>query len=148
MSALIVNSTESLQRVLGDIRQMWNKHKFIRLNIKTGKDRSIDQNAISHCWYEQVARELREDSPEGVKCECKLRFGVPILRAADADFREMYDTAIRGHLSYAQKLKAMRFLPVTSLMTVKQLSQYLEDVQAHYATRGVVLEFPEDGRRA
>ena len=148
MSALIVNSTESLQRVLGDIRQMWNKHKFLRLNIKTGKDRSIDQNAISHCWYEQVARELREDSPEGVKCECKLRFGVPILRAADADFREMYDTAIRGHLSYEQKLKAMRFLPVTSLMTVKQLSQYLEDVQAHYATRGVVLEFPEDGRRA
>ena len=148
MSALIVNSTESLQRVLGDIRQMWNEHKFLRLNIKTGKDRSIDQNAISHCWYEQVARELREDSPEGVKCECKLRFGVPILRAADADFREMYDTAIRGHLSYEQKLKAMRFLPVTSLMTVKQLSQYLVDVQAHYATRGVVLEFPEDGRRA
>ena len=148
MSALIVNSTESLQRVLGDIRQMWNEHKFLRLNIKTGKDRSIDQNAISHCWYEQVARELREDSPEGVKCECKLRFGVPILRAADSDFREMYDTAIRGHLSYEQKLKAMRFLPVTSLMTVKQLSQYLVDVQAHYATRGVVLEFPENGRRA
>lgn len=148
MTAQVINSAESLQRVLGDIRQLWNQHKFLRLNIKTGKDRSLDQNAISHAWYEQVARELREDSPEGVKCECKLRFGVPILRAADADFREMYDTAIRGHLSYEQKLKAMRFLPVTSLMTVKQLSQYLEDVQAHYASRGVVLEFPEEGRRA
>lgn len=148
MSAQIINSAESLQRFIGDIRQLWNEHKYLRANIKTGKDRSLDQNAISHAWYEQIARELREDSPEGVKCECKLRFGVPILRAADADFREMYDTAIRGHLSYEQKLKAMRFLPVTSLMTVKQLSQYLEDVQAHYATRGVALEFPEEGRRA
>ncbi|AHX12924.1 hypothetical protein CH75_06395 [Dyella jiangningensis] len=148
MTAQVINSAESLQRVLGDIRQLWNQHKFLRLNIKTGKDRSLDQSALSHVWYAQIAQELREDTPEGVKCECKLRFGVPILRAADADFREMYDTAIRGHLSYEQKLKAMRFLPVTSLMTVKQLSQYLEDVQAHYATRGVVLEFPEEGRRA
>jgi hypothetical protein len=148
MTAQIVNSAESLQRVLGDIRQLWNEHKFLRLNIKTGKDRSLDQNSLSHAWYEQIARELREDSPEGVKCECKLRFGVPILRAADADFREMYDTAIRGHLSYEQKLKAMRFLPVTSLMTVKQLSQYLEDVQREFAKRGVMLEFPDEGRRA
>ena len=103
MTAQIVNSAESLQRVLGDIRQLWNEHKFLRLNIKTGKDRSRDQNAISHAWYEQIARELREDSPEGVKCECKLRFGVPILRASDDDFREMYDTAIRGHLSQRRR---------------------------------------------
>ena len=147
MTAQIVNSRESLQRVLGDIRQMWNEHKFLRFNIKTGKDRSLDQNAISHAWYEQIARELREDTPEGVKCECKLRFGVPILRAADSDFREMYDTAIRGHLSYEQKLKAMRFLPVTSLMTVPQLRQYLVDMQDEFARRGVLLEFPE-GRTA
>jgi hypothetical protein len=42
----------------------------------------------------------------------------------------------------------MRFLPVTSLMTVKQLSQYLEDMQREFAKRGVMLEFPEEGRRA
>lgn len=148
VSAQVINSAESLQRVIGDIRQLWNQHKFLRLNIKTGKDRSLDQNAISHAWYEQIARELREDTPEGVKCECKLRFGVPILRAADADFREMYDTAIRGHLSYEQKLKAMRFIPVTSLMTVPQLSHYLEDMQREWARRGVLLEFPEQGRNA
>ncbi len=144
MTAQVINSVESLQRVLGDIRQLWNQHKFLRLNIKTGKDRSLDQNAISHAWYEQIARELREDTPEGVKCECKLRFGVPILRAGDADFREMYDNSIRGHLTYEQKLKAMRFIPVTSLMTVLQLSNYLEDMQREFARRGVQLEFPEE----
>lgn len=150
MSSCTVNSRDSLQRTLKDIAAQWDEHKYLRISIRTGKDRSLDQNAISHAWYEQISRELGEDSPEGVKCECKLRFGVPILRAADADFREMYDAAIKGHLSYEQKLKAMRFIPVTSLMTIKQSSQYLEDVQRHYAQRGIILEFPDEqpSRRA
>lgn len=144
MGAVVVNSVERLQIILGDIREQWRKHHYLRVTIKTGKDRSLDQNAISHAWYEQVSRELREDAPEDVKAECKLRFGVPILRAHDEDFREMYDASMKGHLSYEQKLKAMRFIPVTSLMTVQQLSQYLIDMQNHYATVGVILEFPED----
>ncbi|SEO76720.1 hypothetical protein SAMN02800692_2015 [Luteibacter sp. UNC138MFCol5.1] len=144
--AVVVNSVERLQSILGDIREAWGKHHYLRVTIKTGKDRTLDQNAISHAWYEQIARELREDTAEGVKAECKLRFGVPILRAGDEEFREMYDASIRGHLSYEQKLKAMRFIPVTSLMTTSQLSQYLEDVQREYAGRGVMLEFPEDAR--
>lgn len=146
MSQIVVNSAEKLSQVIGDLREEWGKHKYLRLTIKTGKDRSLDQNAISHCWYEQVARELREDDALGVKRFCKLAFGVPILRAEDADFREMYDTAIKNSLSYEQKLKAMDFIPVTSLMTVAQLGAYLVAMQEHYRTRGVVLEFPEEDK--
>jgi hypothetical protein len=146
MTAIVVNSAELLQTILGDIREQWAKHHYLRVTIKTGKDRSLDQNAISHAWYEQISRELREDAPDDVKAECKLRFGVPILRAHDEDFREIYDASMKGHLSYEQKLRAMRLLPVTSLMTVQQLSQYLVDMQNHFATRGVMLEFPEDAR--
>ena len=40
------------------------------------------------------------------------------------------------------KLKVMRLLPVTSLMTKAQLSKYLEAVQADFGSRGVVLAFP------
>jgi len=147
MTAQIVNSAESLQRVLGDIRQLWNEHKFLRLNIKTGKDRSLDQNAISHCWYEQISRELREETALGVKRYCKLHFAVPILRAEDEEFRSFYDHAIKPHLNYEEKLQAMDMVPVTSRMSVTQLSQYLEAMQVHFAGRGVMLEFPE-GRRA
>jgi len=146
MAAVVVNSAERLQSILGDIREQWGKHHYLRVTIKTGKDRSLDQNAISHAWYEQISRELREDTPDDVKAECKLRFGVPILRAHDDDFREIYDASIKRHLSHEQKLRAMRLLPVTSLMTVQQLSQYLVDMQNDYAKRGVMLEFPEDAR--
>jgi len=138
-----INSEASLSRVLGDIREAYREHKYLRASWKTGKDRSLDQNAISHAWYEQIAAELREDSALGVKNFCKLHFGVPILRAEDADFRDFYDAAIKPHLSYEQKVAAMAFVPVTRLMTVKQLSAYLAAMQDHYRGK-VALEFPPD----
>lgn len=141
-----VYSDKSLQDALGSIRGAFRKHGRISVTISTANKRSLDQNAISHAWYEQISRELAEDTPEGVKAECKLRFGVPILRAEDEDFRTMYDKAIgagkHSHLTYEQKLAVLQYLPVTSLMTTAQLSRYLEDMQRDYARRGVMLEFP------
>ena len=135
---LTINSAESLSLALGDIRESWNRHKFLRLTVKTGQDRSRKQNNFSHAWYEQIARELREDDTLGWKRYCKLHHGVPILRAEDAEFREMYDAAIKG-LTYEQKLKVMGFLPVTSLMTKEQLTKYAEAVAEDFKGRGVVL---------
>lgn len=144
MGAIVINSSDSLQRAFGDLRDLWNKHKFLRLNIKAGVDRSLPQNAITHVWYEQIARELREDDALGWKCYCKLHHGVPILRAEDDEFRSTYDSVIKP-LTYEQKLLAMRCWPVTSIMTKEQLSKFAEAVQADFAKRGVVLEFPGQG---
>jgi hypothetical protein len=145
MSAIIINSAESLHRAIGDLRDMWNQHKFLRVSVKAGKDRSLDQNAISHAWYEQIARELREDDALGWKSYCKLHYGVPILRAEDEEFRTAYDAVIKG-LTYEQKLIAMNHWPVTSIMVKSQLSKYLEAMQASFLTLGVKLEFPPDAK--
>ena len=144
---LTINSETTLQAAIGELRSMWRERKYLTLTAKAGKGRSLDQNAISHAWYEQVARELREDDPRGVKRYCKLHFGVPILRAEDAEFRESYDGSILRTLSYEQKLVAMDLLPVTSIMTTAQLSKYMADVQEHYRGR-VQLEFPVEHARA
>lgn len=145
MSVETINSGESLQSFIGLVRELWAKHKYLRVNIKTGRDRSLPQNAFTHAWYGQIARELREDDELGWKCYCKLHHGVPILRAEDSDFRETYDGAIKG-LSYEQKLRVMKLLPVTSLMTKAQLSKYADSVQEDFRTRGVILEFPKSKR--
>lgn len=145
MAESIINSEVALQRAIGDLREDWKRHRFLRLKWTAGAKRSLDQNAIAHAWYEQVARELREDDALGVKCYAKLHHGVPILRAEDADFRAAYDAAIKG-LTYPQKLQAMRLLPVTSLMTKAQLSTFLESLQADFRARGVFLEFPEPAK--
>lgn len=142
MSAYVINSDQSLQSFIGEIRELYRQHRYIKATTKTGKARSLDQNSLSHVWYEQIARELREDDALGWKCYAKLHHGVPILRAEDEQFREAYDATIKG-MTYEQKLIAMRMLPVTSLMTKPQLSAYLVSIQEDFARRGVMLEFPE-----
>lgn len=117
--------------------------------IRTAKDgfkvtlepagRSIPQNSLSHEIYALIAQALPEDDPIGWKAYCKLQFGVPILRAEDAEFREFYDGNIKKSFSYEQKLKAMKYLPVTSLMNKEQKSRYLDEVIAHFTARGVQL---------
>lgn len=146
MSATIINSAEGLSKFIGDLRETWNTHKFVRVTVKTGKDRSLDYNALSHCWYQQVADELREDDAAGVKAFCKLHFAVPIMRAEDEDFREFYDGGMKRALTYEQKLKAMRFVPVTSLMTQDQFGRYAQEVRDHYAGK-VALEYPPEGEQ-
>lgn len=142
MSEWTVNSEMSLQAFIGDVRELFSAQKFVKISAKAGKARSLDQNAIGHAWYEQLARELREDSALGWKCYCKLHHGVPILRAEDEEFRTFYDGSIK-RLTYEQKIEAMKFVPVTSIMTKPQKSAYLEAVQKDFMARGVRLEFPE-----
>lgn len=144
MTQIIINSGNSLQDGFEFIRNLYERHRYLKINIKTGKDRSLDQNAISHAWYEQLANELKEEDALGWKAFCKLHFGVPILRAEDEQFRQFYDTALKQNLTYEQKIEAMKFVPVTSLMTKQQLSAYLESMQAHFIKQGVSLEFPKD----
>lgn len=146
MAQITVNSETSLQQAIGELRDTFRREKFFRVSIKTGKARSLDQNGISHVWYEQISREIREETPLGVKCFCKLHYGVPIMRAEDEDFRTLYDLVIKP-LNYEKKIEAMKAWPVTSLMKKTQLSQYLEAMQAGYADRGVRLEFPEVSER-
>ena len=138
------NSDIALQTILGDIRQAYAEHKFLRIKWSYGKTRSLPQNAISHEWYEQIHRELREHTVLQVKAFCKLHYGVPILRAECPEFREAYDSRIRTGFTYEQKLILMESFPVTSLMDKKQLSQYLEAMQKGYSDRGVILEFPNE----
>lgn len=142
MNTVTINSDVSMSEAFGVLRELFMRHKFLRLSIKTGKDRTIPQNSIGHAWYAQLARELREDDASGWKCYCKLHHGVPILRAEDEQFREFYDTAIK-RLAYEQKLKAMEYVPVTSRMTTAQETAYLERVRDDFMARGVILKFPE-----
>ncbi len=140
---LTINSERTYSDACVKLRTEWEAHKYLRLAVKTGIDRSLEQNNHSHVWYAQISRELNEDSPLGVKCECKLRFGVPILRADDAEFDQWFANSI-GKLDYEMQIKAMEFIDVTSLMTVRQLKKYLEDMQKDYSMRGVILNFPKE----
>jgi hypothetical protein len=143
MSKHTINSEIGLQSFIGMIRELWFTRRYLEVSVKEGRGRSVEQNAVMHGWFGQVARELREDDERGVKRFCKLHFGVPILRAEDDDFRAAYDRVIRP-LAYEDKLVAMDILPVTSVMTTLQLDRCMTDIQENYRKRGVALEYPKE----
>lgn len=143
MSKHILNSEIALQTFIGNLRELWQARRYLEASIKEGRGRSLEQNAVLHGWFGQVARELREDDERGVKRFCKLHFGVPILRVEDDEFREAYDQVVRP-LAYEDKLRAMDILPVTSRMTTLQLDKCMTDIQDHYRKHGVALAYPKD----
>jgi hypothetical protein len=108
---------------------------------KQGRDRTLDQNRLQFLWAREAADQRGDMSPEEVRCEWKLLFGVPIKRE-DADFREIYDAAIKP-LPYHLKLKAMRSYPVTSEMKVRQMVRYLDAVQRECLENGIRLTDPD-----
>lgn len=147
MTRRTITTDWSLQQTIGELRTEFREHGYLRMSWSTDHARSADQNALAAVWYEQISRELGEDSAADVKAYCKLHFGVPILRADDLEFRALYDQALRP-LAYEVKLQAIKLVPVTSIMGVKQLTRYLDQMQQHYAQRGVMLEAEEQPKKA
>jgi phosphopantetheine adenylyltransferase len=70
--------------------------------------------------------------------------GVPILRRDDAAFMLRYDRDFK-HFDYETKVKVFAALDpaVTSLMTTKQIKEYMDAMQRHFAQAGVYLTDPE-----
>jgi C-terminal processing protease CtpA/Prc len=109
-----------------------------------GAPRSTAQNRLAQRWFTDIATQLGDQTHEDVRAECKLRFGVPILRAENEAFRLSYDRVIKS-LTYEQKLEAVKAFdfPVTRLMTSKQMTAFMDEMQRHWVGQGVRLTDPE-----
>jgi len=128
---------------LADFTRFLGKLKLpVTVEWVQGRDRTRDQNALQWLWATEAAHQLGDRPPDEIQREWKLRYGVPILRAASAEFRAVYDQAIRP-LPYELKIEAMRFLPVTSEMKVRQMVEYLDTVQRECAENGIRLTDPD-----
>jgi hypothetical protein len=106
-----------------------------------GRDRSLDQNRLQFLWAREAAEQRGDMTPDEVRCEWKLIYGVPIMREV-ADWRADYDATVKG-LPYALKLKLMRRYDVTSDMKVPQMVRYLDTIQRECAEQGIRLTDPD-----
>lgn len=112
------------------------------ISVMKGKGRSLDQNALLHKWCGEIARQGEQDDMLGVKADCNIRWGIPILRRDD----EAYDRWIDYlSLTHEQTVFAIRkgLLPCTRLMTKAQLSEYMNAMQAEYLQQGFKLTDPD-----
>lgn len=116
----------------------------ITVHWTQGAPRSDAQNRLAQRWFADISRQLGDQTHEEVRAMCKLHFGVPILREENEAFRLSYDRTIRP-LPYEHKLAAIQDfdLPVTRLMTVKQMTSFMDAMQRHWIAEGVRLTDPE-----
>jgi len=114
------------------------------VEVTDGRDRSAEQNRLSQKWYSEIAEQTGEDREE-VRARCKLEIGVPIMREASDKFRATYDRLIRT-LDYADKLALIRDtdMPVTRLMNVGQMTEFMDAVFQKHAEFGIALTVPPD----
>lgn len=138
-----VRNPAELNRVVSAISKLKptnEKPYSIKVSIDD-ESRSLKQNRLSFLWY----RFLGKETGHGEEFErhlCKLQYGVPIL-LDDPSFNAFYAEAILP-LPYEKQLMAMDYIPVTSLMKVREFAQYLDAIDQAAANRGIMLPQPED----
>jgi len=110
---------------------------------RAGADRTLEQNALMWKWAGEAASQLGDRSAGEIQAEWKLTLGVPILRSENEGFCAFYDKTIKP-LSYPEKLDAMGYLPVSSIMTVPQMRQLMDAIERQAAGNGIRLTIPED----
>jgi len=142
MPTKIIREPEHIEAVATLLRGV-NKLP-ITVTWSQGDPRSGQQNRLSHRWYADIARHRGDVTVQEVRAECKLIFGVPILRAENEAFRLSYDGILKSH-RYEAKLKAIEVfdLPVTRIMTKDQMVEYMSAIQRHWISAGAYLTDPE-----
>lgn len=108
-----------------------------------GASLSNQQRRLSFRWYGDISRQLGDVDTETVRADCKVTFGVPILSADSDAFRDDWESGI-GQFGYEGQRRVVKTMqvPVTSLMTVKQMTAYLDAIHRTYS-RQVRLTDPE-----
>ena len=144
MKANIVMSDKyATQRAITAISRACNDGIHVMTIKPYKKDRALTQNRLMWHWYKEL--EQQRDANGMTKDDLvnynKLTFGVPILSRGD-DFNEMWQST--KYLSYEQKLNMMRFIPITSIMNITQMTEYLTDFKTAWNQQGVHLTTIED----
>ena len=122
------------------VRAQWENRVYPTLQMMK-QDRTHAQNTMIFALYGDIARQSEDKSVLDVRRECKLHYGVPILRASDPVFCEWYDKSIKG-LNYEDKLLLMTYMDITSLFTVEQGTEYINTILQEYGKKGFSLVDP------
>ncbi len=143
MPTLVIRSLAEKE---GACKLVMHRTKFpFTVKVTDGAPRSDKQNRLYHKWMKELS-EQGDQTAQEYTALCKLTIGVPLLRAQDLEYKEFYDTYIKGR-EYAIKLKMMGEpygFPVSSLMKTKQFVEYLNAIHETFTAQGFDLTDPED----
>ena len=126
------------------LENLWAQGKEPKVRF-IEQDRTSDQNTMAFALYRQISEQLEDQSINDIRAECKLIVGVGLLRKSDEDFHAFYSMGLQ-HLTHHQKLAAMEFIPVSSLMSKAVFSEYLDEIIRKYSAAGLSLINPSEAK--
>jgi hypothetical protein len=107
-----------------------------------GRDRSLDQNRLMWLWASEAAEQRGDMTADEIQREWKLNHGIPILCEDSEEYRSFCTLTLK-RLTYVQRVEAMRYVPVTSEMKVKQMVKLLDTIQRESLEQGLKLTDPD-----
>ena len=133
------------KQMSGYVQGIHKSGKSVTITVDEGekKRRSLTANGLQQVWYKQIADKFGNDITF-VSSDCKIRFGVSILAAAQDIRGEMIRNTLDkiGYqwMTYEEKLKAVKDLPVTRIMNKSEHKDFLDKIQIFYAKHGLELD--------
>lgn len=97
--------------------------------------RSTRQNRLIYAIYQRIGKTLYGNDELHARRECKLRIGCRILYRDKKEFAELFDRVIRN-LDHETRLKSMDLVSVSSIMSVRQGSEFVKSIMQEYTERG------------
>jgi hypothetical protein len=134
---IVINSDKSLSEFLIFIAKLYLQFRYLRISIIAGLDRSIDQNSMFFELYTHIADWMHGGNVEAARAECKLHYGLPILRRDDEALSELCARSI-DLLNHEDQLKFIATMSVTSEMSKEQGREYITTVMDIYSEQGLM----------
>ena len=126
---IIVNSDKALNQHIAELKEAFNKHKYLRIDVKTGKQRSSSQNAALHVYCKLVADALND---AGLDFEQVFKHGYKVPWS---------DRIIKDHL-WRPVQKAMFEHESTTKPLTTQYPKIYEYINGRLAEFGVHVPWP------
>jgi hypothetical protein len=158
---LVANSDRSLEESIAVVRNTYLEKRYVRITVTTGRDRSLDQNALWFSFYQRISSVFGDDSAADInywRAFCKLRFGVPILQVHSEEFRNRWyrlvltNPALQSWEAQMDLMQDTMFgqdgFPVTRLFDTRQGAEYTEAIVRHFTPQGVYFLDLLDGKES
>lgn len=139
----IVNSNDSGQDFINEIRRLYAKHKYLIISVNVGFDRTAAQNKLQHKWYTEMSQQSGDMTNEEWRAYCKLAFGVKIAMQDEALAESWH--AVINSMTHEKLLKFIELhdIAVTRNFSKEQMSEFLGKVYEFGCQQGWRLTEPK-----
>ena len=109
-----------------------------------GAPRTDAQNNLSFQWYVDAARQLGDCDHGDTRALSKVLFAAPILCRDNPAFCVSWEK-LRARFSHEEIVQFVKDteLPMTSIMKLKQMIEYMDAIERYWRDQGVRLTDPE-----